>query len=136
MLTTLPPSCVRLTLREECRLGVFGNRVLRRIFGPKMDEITWEWRKLYNEELNHPYSSPSIVWVIKSRIMRWATHVARMGESRGLYRVLVGKPKGERPIGRPRHRWEDNIKMDFQEVGCGGMDWIDAVQDRYRWRQL
>jgi len=89
-------------LREERRLRVFENRVLRRIFGPKGDEVTGEWRKLHNEELNDMYCSPNIVWVIKSRRMRWAGHVARMGEKRGVYRVLVGKPKGKRPLGRPR----------------------------------
>ena len=101
---------------------MFENRVLRRIFGPRRDEMTEEWRKLHTEELNDLYSSPNIVRAIKSRRMRWAGHVARMGERRGVYRVLVGKPEGKRPLGRPRHRWEDNIKMDLQEVGCGGMD--------------
>jgi len=100
-------------LREEHRLRVFENRVLRRIFGPKRDEVTGEWRKLHNDELNDLYCSPSIVWVIKSRGMRWAGRVARMGERRVLYRVLVEKPEGKRPLGRPRRRWEDNIKMDL-----------------------
>jgi len=113
---------------------VFENRVLRRIFGLKRDEVTGEWRKLHNEELNDLYSPPSIVRVIKSRRMRWAGHVARMGERRGVYRVLVGKPEGKKPLRRPRCRWEDNIKMDLQEVGCGGMDWIELAQDRDRWR--
>jgi len=121
-----------LTLREEHRLSVFENRVLRRIFGPKRDKVTREWRKLHNEELNDLYSSPNIVQVIKSRRMRWAGHVARLGEGRGEYRVLVGKPEGKRPLGRPRRGWEDNIKMDLQEVGCGGMDWIELAQDRHR----
>ena len=98
------------------RLRVFENRVLRRIFGPRRDEITGEWRKLHNEELNDLYASPNFVRVIKSRRMGRAGHVARMGERRGLYRVLVGKPEGKRPLGRPRRRWEDNIKMDLQEV--------------------
>jgi hypothetical protein len=109
-------------LREERRLRVFESRVLRRIFGHKRDEIEWKWRKLYNEELNDLYCSPNIVCVIKSRRMRWVGHVARVGERRGAYRVLVEKPEGKRPSGRTRQRWEDNIKMDIQEVGCGGMD--------------
>jgi S-ribosylhomocysteine lyase LuxS involved in autoinducer biosynthesis len=98
--------------------------------------VTWEWRKLHNEELNDLYSSLNIVQVTKSRRMRWAVHVASMGERRGLYMVLVGKPEGKRPLGRPRHRWEDYIKMDLQEVGCGGMDRFKLAQDRDRWRAL
>ena len=94
-----------------------------RIFGPKRDEVTGEWRKLYNEELSDLYSLHNIVWVVKSRRMRWAGHVARMGEGRGVHRVLVGKPEGKRPLGRPRRRWEDNIKMDLQEVGVVGTGW-------------
>ena len=109
-------------LREEHRLRVFENRVFRRIFGPKRDEVTGEWRKLHNEELNDLYSSPNIVLVIKSRRMRWVGHVAHMGEGRGMYRVLVGNHGGKRPLERPRRRWENNIKMDLQEVGCGGVD--------------
>ena len=124
-----------LTLREECRLRVFENRVFRRILGPKRDKVTGEWRKLHNEELNVLYTSPNIVWVIKSRRMRWTGHVARMGEERGVYRVLVGKPEGRRPLGRPRHRWEDNIKMGLQEVGAVG-DWMELAQDRERWWAL
>ena len=107
---------------------MFENRVFRRIFGPKRDEITGEWRKLHNEELNCLYRSPNSVRVRKSRRMRWAGHVARMRERRGVYRVLVGKPEGKRTLRRPRRRWADNIKMDLQEVGCGGMDWIDLAQ--------
>jgi len=98
---------------------VFESRVLRRIFGPKWDEVTGEWRKLHNEELNDLYCSPNTIRVIKSRRMRWAGHVARMGERRGVYRGLVGKPEGKRPLERSRSRWEDNINMDIQEVGCG-----------------
>jgi hypothetical protein len=118
-------------LREERRLRVFENRVLRGIFGPKRDEVTGELRKLHNEELNDLYCLPNIVRVIKSR-MRWAGHVTRMEEGRGVYRVLVGKPVGKRPLGRPRCKWEDNIKMDLHEVGGGGMDWIELAQDRDR----
>ena len=106
-----------LTLREERRLRVFENRVWRRVFGSKKDEVTGEWRKLHKEELNDVYSLPNIVRVVKSRRMKWAGHVARMGEDRGVHRVLVGKPEGKRPLGRPRRRWEHNIKMDLQEVG-------------------
>jgi len=125
-----------LTSREERRLRVFENRVLRRIFGPKRDEVTGEWRKLHNEELNNLYSSPNIVWVIKSRRMIWAGHVARMGEGRGVYRALAGKPEGRRPLGRPRRRWEDTIRMDLREVGCGCVDWMELAQNRGRWRAL
>ena len=106
------------------------------IFGPRRDEVTGEWRRLHNEELNDLYCSPNIVRVIKWRRMRWAGHVARMGEERGVYRVLVGKPEGKRPLGRPRRRWVDNIRTDLQEVGCGYMDCIGLAQDRDRWRTL
>jgi len=109
-----------LTLREERRLRVFENRVLRRVFVSKRDKVREEWRKLYNEELRDLYSLPNIVRVVKSRRMIWAGHVARMGEGRGVHRVLVGKPEGKRPLGRPRRRWEDNIKLDLREVGGGG----------------
>jgi len=125
-----------LTLREERKLKLCDNMVLRRIFGPRRDEVTREWRRLHNEELNYLCSSPNIVRVIKSRRMRWAGHVARMGEERGVYRVLVGKPEGKRPLGRPRRRWVDNIRMDLQEVGCGHVDWIGLAQDRDRWLTL
>jgi len=111
-------------LREERKLKVFENMVLRRIFGRRRDEVTGEWRRLHNEVLNDAYSSPNIVWVIKLRIMRWAGHVARMGEERGVYRVLVGKPEGKRPLGRPRRSWVDNVRTDLQEVGCGDIEWI------------
>jgi len=110
--------------------------VLRRIFGPRRDEVTGEWRRLHYEEVNDLYSSPNIVRVIKSRRMRRAGHVARMGEERGVYRVLLGKPEGKRPLGRHRRRWVDNIRMDLQEMGCGYMDWIGLAQDRDRWRTL
>jgi hypothetical protein len=122
-------------MSDERRLRVIENRVLR-IFRPKRDEVTREWRKLHDEELNDLYFSPHIVWVIKSRIMRWVEHVAYMGERRDVYRVLVAKPEGERPLERPRSRWEDNIKMDLQEVGCRGRDWIKLAQERDRWRTL
>ena len=111
---------------------MFENWALRRIFGPKRDEVTGVWRKLHNEELNDLYSLPNIVRMIKSRRMRWAGRVARMGERRGVYRVLVGKREGKRQLGRPRPRWEDNIKMDLQEVGSRGMKWIELTQDRER----
>jgi len=123
-------------LREERKLRVFENMVLRRIFGPRRDDITGEWRRLHNEELNDLYSSPNIVLVIKSRRMRWAGHVVRMGEERWAYSVLVGKPEGKRPLGKPRRRWVDNIRMDLEEVGCGYMDWIGLAQYRDRWRTL
>jgi hypothetical protein len=103
---------------------------------PKRDEVTGEWRRLYNKELYALYSSPNIIRMIKSRRLRWAEHVARIGERRGAYRALAGKPEGRRPLGRPRRRWEDNIKMDLREVGCGGADWIDLAQNRDRWRAL
>jgi hypothetical protein len=115
---------------------VFENKVLRRIFGPRRDEVTGDWRRLHNEEINVLYSSPNIVRVIKARRMKWVGHVARMGEERGVYRVLVGKLEGKRPLGRPRRRWMDNIRMDLQEVGCGHVDWIGLAQDRDRWRTL
>jgi len=123
-----------LTLREGHRLRVFENRVLRRIFGPKRDEVTGS--ELHNEELKYLYYLPNIVQVIKSRRMRWAGHVALMGQGRSVYRVLVGKPEGKRPLGRPRHGWEDNIKVELQEVGCGGMDLIKLAQDRDSWQAL
>jgi hypothetical protein len=120
-------------LREEHRLRVFENRVLRRIFGPKREE-DGSWRKLHNDELHNLYSSPNIVSVIKSRRLRWAGHVARMGEGRGVYRVFIGRPEGERPLGRPRRRWEDNIKMDLREIGIDGANRIRLAQDRVLWR--
>jgi hypothetical protein len=116
-----------LTVREEHRLRVFENKVLRRIFEPKRDEVTGGWRKLHDEELHGLYSSPSIVNVIKARRMRWAGHVARMGEVR---------PEGRRPLGRPRRRWEDKIKMDLREIGFGDVDWIHLARDRDKRRAL
>jgi hypothetical protein len=121
---------------EERRLKLFENRALRRVFGPNREEVRGEWRKLHNEELNNLYSLPNIVRVVKSRRMRRARHVARMGEGRGVHRVLVGKPEGRRTLGRPRRRWEDNIKRDLQEVGGGCGDWMERPQDRDRWRAL
>jgi hypothetical protein len=109
--------------------------VLRRVFGPKRDEVTGEWRKLHYEELNDLYSLPSIVQVVKSRGMRWVGHVVRMGEERGVHRVLMGKPNGKRPLERPRCRWEDNIKMDVDVRGGRG-DWMELVRVRYSWRAL
>ncbi|KAJ4443283.1 hypothetical protein ANN_04951 [Periplaneta americana] len=123
-----------ITLREEHRLRVFENKMLRKIFGAKRDEVTREWRKLHNTELHALYSSPDIIRNIKSRRLRWAEHVARMGESRNAYRVLVGRPEGKRPLGRPRRRWEDNIKMDLREVGYDDREWINLAQDRDQWR--
>jgi hypothetical protein len=125
-----------LTLREEHRLREFENRVLRGIFGHKGDDVTGEWRKLHSGELHNLYSSPDIIRQIKSRRMWWAGHVARMGEGRNVYRDLVGKPEGKRPLGRPRRRWEDGIRMDLEEIGWGGVEWIHLVQDRDRWRAL
>ncbi|KAJ4441433.1 hypothetical protein ANN_11288 [Periplaneta americana] len=122
-----------LTLREEQRLRVFENKVLRKIFGAKRDEVTGEWRKLHNGELHALYSSPDIIRNIKSRRLRWAGHVARMGESRNAYRVLVGRPEGKIPLGRSRRRWEDNIKMDLREMGYDGRDWINLAQNRDQW---
>jgi hypothetical protein len=120
-------------LGEEHRLRVFENRVLRRIFGPKREE-DGSWRKLHNDELHSLHSSPNIVRMIKSRRMRWVRHVAGIGEGRGVYIVLVGRPKGKRPLGRPRRRWEDNINMDLREIGIDGANWIQLAQDRVQWR--
>jgi hypothetical protein len=112
---------------------VFENRVLR-IFGLKRDEVTGEWRKLHNKELRDLYSSPSVIRIIKSKRMRWAGHVAQMGEKRTAYGLLVGKPEGMRPLGRPRRKWVDNIRMDLGEVGWSDVDWIGLAKDRNRWR--
>jgi hypothetical protein len=118
-----------LTLREEHRLRVFEKRVLRRIFGPKREE-DGSCTKLHNDEPHSLYSSPNIVRVIKSRKMRWAGHVARIGEGRGVYRVSVGRPEGKKPLGRPRRRWGDNIKINLRERGIDGTNWIRLAQDR------
>jgi hypothetical protein len=121
---------------KEHILRVFGNRVLRRIFGPKRDEETVEWRKLLNKELHDLYSSPSIIRIIKSWRMRWAGHVARMREKMHSYRLLVGKPEGKRPLGRPRRRWMDNIRIDNIRTDLGDVDWIGMAKDRNRWRAV
>jgi hypothetical protein len=122
---------ISLTLREEHRLRLFENRVQRIIFGPKRDEVTGEWRDLHNEELHILYSSPNIIRQMKSKRM-WVMHVARMGEERKLYRVLVEKTKGKRPLGRTRHRWEDGIRMDLREIGLEDAEWVQLAQDRGR----
>jgi hypothetical protein len=109
-----------LTLREEHRLRVFDNRETRNVCRRTRDEVTGEWRTLHNEEPNDLYSSPNITRVMKSRRMSWMGHIARMGERKWAYRILAGRPEGRRPLGKQRRRWEDNIKMDLQEVGCGG----------------
>jgi len=118
---------VKLTLRKERRLRVFENRVLRRVFGLKRDEVTGEWRKLHNGELSDLYSLPNIVRVVKSKRMRWAGHVARMGKGRGVYRVLVGRPEGKRPLERPRRRWGIILRWIFKKwegVGRTGWSWL------------
>ena len=112
---------------------MFENKVLRKIFGAKRDEITGVWRKLHNAELHASYSLPNIFRNLKSKRLRWTGHVACMEQSRNAYRVLVGKPEGKRPLGRPRCRWEHNIKMDFREVGCDPGDWIALAEDRDQW---
>jgi hypothetical protein len=119
-----------LTLRKGHRPRVFENRALKSIFASKRDEVTGGWRKLYNEELNNLYSSPSIIRIIKSKMVRWAGHVARMGKKCTVYRILVGKPEGNRPVVRPRYKWVDNIKIELSEIGWGGMEWIDVAEDR------
>jgi hypothetical protein len=110
--------------------------VLRKIFARKREEATGGWRKLHNEELQDLYYSPSIIRIIKSRRLKWARHVARMEEKRNAYRLLVGTPEEKRPLGRPRCRWVDNIKMDLLEIGCGCVDWIGLAQGRDKWRAL
>jgi hypothetical protein len=125
-----------LAVREEHRLRVFENRVLGRIFRRKREQVTRGKRKLHNEELHNLYSSPYIARTIKSRRMRWVWHVWCMRHIRNEHKVLVGKPEGERPLGRPRHRWEDIIKMDLGEIVCEDVDWIQMAQDRDQWRDL
>jgi hypothetical protein len=125
-----------LTLREENKPRVFENIVMRRMFGTKRDEVTGDWRKLHNDELHNLYSSSSIIRNIKSRRMRWAGYVTRMWEKRNAYRILVGDPEGKRPLGIPRRRWVDDIKMNFREIGWDGMDWIELAQDRDQWKAL
>jgi hypothetical protein len=112
------------------------NKIIYDISGPKRDEVTGGWRKLHNEELHNLYSSPSIIRMIKSRRMRWAGHTARMGAKRNAYRILVGMPEGKRPLGRPKCRWVDNIKMDLREIGWDDIDWIDLAQNMDQWRAL
>ena len=122
---------------EERRLWVFESRVLRKILEPKWDGFVG-WRRMHNKELCDLYSSPNIIWVIKSRTLRWAQHVAYMGERRGVYRVLVGKPEGKRQLGRHRHRLENSIKINLQEIewGCMGLDWINLAWDRDKWQAV
>ena len=115
---------------------MFENRVLRRTFGPKRDEVTGELRNLYNDVVKYQYSSPYIIWVIISRRMRWARHVARMGDRRSVYRVLVWQRERKRPVRNVRLGCDDNIKVDLQQVGSGDVEWIELVQDRDRWRAL
>jgi hypothetical protein len=125
-----------LTLREEHRLRVFENRVLRKIFGPKRNEVIRGWRGLHNEELHNLYGTQSIIRMIKSRRMRVAEHVERMGDKRNADRILVIKQEGKKQLGRPRRMWEDNIKMDLREIGWDGIDSIDLAQDRDKWRAI
>jgi hypothetical protein len=115
---------------------LFQNRLLRKISGPKKDEMTGDWRKLHNEELHNLYSSPNIIRKIKSGSMRGVGHVTRMWEKRNAYRILVGNPKGKRPLGSPRRRRVDNIKIELREIGWDGVDWVDLAQDRDHWRAL
>ena len=122
-----------LYYRFYCKIRYAIIEELRKIFGAKGEQITGEWRKLHNAELYALYSSPNIIRNLKSRRLRWARHVARMEQSRNTYRVLVGKPGGKRPLGRPRRRWEDHIKMDLREVGCDPEDWIALAEDRDQW---
>jgi hypothetical protein len=121
---------------EEHGLSVFENRELRRIFGSKRGEVAEDWRRLHNEELHNLYSSPNVIRVIKSRVVRWAGHVEHLVEMRNAYKILVGKAEGKRPHRRCRRRWEDNIKTDLREIVWEGVDWIHLAQDRDQWRAL
>jgi hypothetical protein len=125
-----------LTLREEHRLRVFENRVLRGIFEPKRAEVIGGWRKLHNVELHKLYCSPSMIRIIKSRRMRWTEYVARMGATRNAFRTMVGKPEGKRPLQNPTRRWDENIRMDLREIVRGGMDWTDLDLGKNQWRAL
>jgi len=131
----LPDGCESwsTTLADEHKLRVFESKVLRKIYGPKRDEMTGEWRRLHNEEQQGLYDSPDVVKIMKSRRLRWAGHVARMGKKRRLYSILVGRPDGRRPLGRPIHRREDNIRRDLREVGVRDENWLDIAQDRIQW---
>jgi hypothetical protein len=120
------------TIIKSYRLRVFENRLLRRLFGPRRDEVTGGWRKLHNEELRDLHFSPSIIRMIKLSRMRWAGHIARTRRKRNAYWLLVKMPEGKRPLGRPKHRWENNISLDLGEIGWGDVDWIDLAQDRNR----
>ena len=124
-----------LILREECRLKVFENRILWRIFGSQRNENR-DWRRLHNDELYNLYRSPNIVRVIKSRRLRWTGHVARIEEGRSAFKMLIGKPIGKRLLGRPKRRWEDNIRMNLKEIGISTRNWVDSAQDRDYWRAL
>ena len=120
-------------MREEHILKVFENKVLSKILRAKRDAITGQWRNVHNAELHALYSSPNIIRNLKSKRLRWAGYVARMEKFRNAYRVLVGKPESKKPLGRPKRRWEDNIKMDLREVGCDPRDWIALAEDRDQW---
>ena len=124
-----------LTLREERTLNVFESRILRRVFGSKRDE-NGQWRRLHNEDLHCLYHLPNIVREIKSRRQRWASHVVRMEEGRSAFKILTGNPTGMRPLGTPRHRWEDNLRLNLKEIGISTRDWVDSAQDRDYWRAL
>jgi hypothetical protein len=125
-----------LTLRGAHRIWEFENRMVRRIFKSKRYEVIGGWRKMHSEELHNLYFSPSKIIMTKSRRMRWTEHVARMGEKRNAYRILVGKSERKRPLGKSKRRWKDNVRMDLREIGWGGVDWIDLAQDKNQWKAL